>query len=47
MIPQPMNTFLRKALPERTWRNRLERRGPLVYMEFRPLDVDRLRRLGI
>ena len=47
MIPQAMNTFLREALPERTWHNRLERRGPLAFMEFRPLDVDRLRRLGI
>ncbi|MGD2078110.1 MAG: glutamate dehydrogenase, partial [Chloroflexota bacterium] len=47
MIPQRMKTFLRQALPEQTWRNRLERRGPLAFMEFRPLDVDRLRRLGI
>jgi glutamate dehydrogenase/leucine dehydrogenase len=47
MIPQQMNAFLGEALPERTWQNRLERRGALAFMEFRPLDVDRLRRLGI
>ncbi len=47
MIPKQMNEFLRDALPERVWRNRLERQGPLAFMEFRPLDVDRLRRLGI
>ena len=47
MIPKHMNSFLRAALPERTWDNRLERQGPLVFMEFRPLDVDRMRRLGI
>jgi len=47
MIPQPMYEFLRQALPERTWDNRLQRQGPLAFMEFRPLDVDRLQRLGI
>jgi glutamate dehydrogenase (NAD(P)+) len=47
MIPKQMNEFLRDALPERVWRNRLERQGPLAFMEFRPLDVDRLQRLGI
>ena len=47
MIPKQMNDFLRDALPERVWRNRLEWQGPLAFMEFRPLDVDRLRRLGI
>ena len=47
MIPKQMNEFLRDALPESTWANRLERWGPLAFMEFRPLDVDRMRRLGI
>jgi glutamate dehydrogenase (NAD(P)+) len=42
-----MNQFLREALPERTWQNRLRREGPLAFMEFGPLDVDRLKRLGI
>ncbi len=47
MIPRYMNDFLRKALPKRTWQNRLRREGPLAFMEFGPLDVDRLARLGI
>ncbi len=47
MIPRYMNEFLRDALPERTWQNRLWRDGPLAFMEFGPLDVDRLKRLGI
>ena len=47
MIPRYMNQFLREALPERTWQNRLRREGPLAFMEFGPLDVDRLQRLGI
>jgi glutamate dehydrogenase (NAD(P)+) len=42
-----MHQFLRDALPERTWRNRLRREGALTFMEFGPLDVDRLDRLGI
>jgi glutamate dehydrogenase (NAD(P)+) len=42
-----MSEFLRDVLPERTWRNRLRKDGPLAYMEFGPLDVDRLQRLGI
>jgi glutamate dehydrogenase (NAD(P)+) len=47
MIPYFMNQFLREALPERTWQNRLRREGPHAFMEFGPLDVDRLQRLGI
>ncbi len=47
MIPKSMSDFLHDALPERTWRNRLRRDGPLALMEFGPLDVDRLHRLGI
>ncbi len=47
MIPKQMKAFLRKALPEQTWRNRLRHDGPLAFMEFRINDVDRLQRLGI
>ena len=47
MIPHFMKEFLCDALPERTWENRLRRDGPLAFMEFGPLDVDRLKRLGI
>ena len=47
MIPERMSEFLHDVLPERTWRNRLQKDGPLAFMEFGPLDVDRLQRLGI
>ena len=47
MIPKRMDQFLHDALPERTWRNRLRREEGLAFMEFGPLDVDRLQRLGI
>lgn len=47
MIPKRMNEFLRDVLSERTWRNRLRREGPIAFMEFGPLDVDRLKHLGI
>ncbi len=47
MIPKRMDEFLHDILPERTWRNRLRRDGPMAFMEFGPLDVDRLKRLGI
>jgi glutamate dehydrogenase/leucine dehydrogenase/CBS domain-containing protein len=47
MIPKRMSEFLHDVLPERTWRNRLRREGPLAFLEFGPLDVDRLQRLGI
>ncbi len=47
MIPKAMETFLRERLPERTWRNRLVRQGGRAYMEFGPLDVERLARLGV
>lgn len=47
MIPRRMNDFLRDVLPKRTRQNRLERAGPLAFMEFGPTDVDRLQRLGI
>lgn len=47
MIPREMERFLQENLPERTWRNRLVRRDGQAFMEFGPLDVDRLSRLGI
>lgn len=47
MIPQQMQQFLEEALPRRTWHNRLQRQGQLAFMEFGPLDVDRLQRLDI
>ena len=47
MIPKQMNSFLRDVLPQRTWDGRLQREGPLAYMEFGLLDVDRLQRMGI
>ena len=47
MIPTYMEQFLHDALFDRTWRNRLVADGPLRFMEFGPLDVDRLLRLGI
>jgi glutamate dehydrogenase (NAD(P)+) len=42
-----MQAFLRERLPERTWENRLRREGAGRFMEFGPLDVERLSRLGI
>jgi glutamate dehydrogenase/leucine dehydrogenase/CBS domain-containing protein len=47
MIPKNMEAFLRAKLPERTWKNRLVNENGLCYMEFGPMDVDRLARLGI
>jgi len=47
MIPKQMEGFLRERLPERTWQNRLIYEDGLAFMEFGPLDVDRLARLGI
>ncbi len=47
MIPRQMESYLRERLPERTWQNRLMREGGQAFMEFGPLDVDRLSRLGI
>jgi len=42
-----MHQFLHEALPESVWKNRLIKDGPLRFLEFGPLDVDRLQRLGI
>jgi glutamate dehydrogenase/leucine dehydrogenase/CBS domain-containing protein len=47
MIPKRMEAFLRKQLPERTWKNRLVCEDGRCYMEFSSVDVDRLARLGI
>jgi glutamate dehydrogenase (NAD(P)+) len=47
MIPKYMNEYLYGLLPKRTWQNRLRREGSMAFMEFGPLDVDQLKRLGI
>jgi len=47
MIPLRMKQFLQDALPKRAWENRLRTEGPFRFLEFGPLDVDRLQRLGI
>lgn len=47
MIPSRMHQFLQDTLPKSVWKNRLIKNGPLRFIEFGPLDVDRLQRLGI
>jgi glutamate dehydrogenase/leucine dehydrogenase/CBS domain-containing protein len=47
MIPKSMKTFLKERLPERTWQNRLVREEGMCFMEFGPVDAERLARLGI
>jgi glutamate dehydrogenase/leucine dehydrogenase/CBS domain-containing protein len=47
MIPLRMKHFLQDALPKSVWKNRLITDGPHRFLEFGPLDVDRLQRLGI
>ncbi len=47
MIPARMREYLWERLPETTRQNRLIRDGSLCYLEFGPLDVDRLARLEI
>jgi len=47
MIPKVMEAFLRERLPERSWKRRLRREGSLASIEFGPLDIERLSRLGI
>jgi len=42
-----MRQFLYDILPESVWKNRLIKDGPFRFLEFGPLDVDRLQRLGI
>ncbi len=47
MIPKVMESFLRAQIPEQTWKNRLVSEDGMCFMDFGPLDVDRLGRLGI
>jgi glutamate dehydrogenase (NAD(P)+) len=47
MIPKQMESFLKAQLPEQTWKNRLVHEEGQCFMEFGPLDIDRLGRLGI
>ena len=47
MIPKAMEAFLRERLPERTWQTRLRQEDGLAYLEFGPLDVEQLGRLGV
>ncbi len=47
MIPKKMDAFLRERLPAQTWENRLVREEGMCFMEFGPMDMDRLARLGI
>ncbi|OQY52676.1 MAG: glutamate dehydrogenase [Desulfobacteraceae bacterium 4572_89] len=47
MIPSKMKQFLQDSLPKSSWNNRLIKSGPSRFLEFGPLDVDRLHRLGI
>lgn len=47
MIPKEMESYLRARLPERTFQNRLIRDDSMCFMEFEPLDIERLGRLGI
>jgi glutamate dehydrogenase/leucine dehydrogenase/CBS domain-containing protein len=47
MIPKLMESFLKAQLPEKTWQNRLVREEGMCFMDFGPLDIDRLSRLGI
>ncbi len=47
MIPKRMQQFLQDTLPQSVWKNRLISDGPFRFLEFGPLDVDRLARLGI
>ena len=42
-----MYQFLHEAMPDNVWKYRLIKDGPLRFLEFGPLDVDRLQRLGI
>ncbi|MCK5835915.1 MAG: CBS domain-containing protein [Desulfobacula sp.] len=47
MIPSKMKQFLQDTLPESVWNNRLIKSGMFRFLEFGPMDVDRLQRLGI
>src|SRR4030043_1760723 len=47
MIPKQMESFLKSQIPEQTWKNRLVCEDGMCFMDFGPLDVERLGRLGI
>jgi glutamate dehydrogenase/leucine dehydrogenase/CBS domain-containing protein len=47
MIPKQMEEFLRTQIPEKTWKNRLICEDGKCFIDFGPLDIDRLGRLGI
>lgn len=47
MIPKRMEEFLRRQLPERTWKSRLVQEDGSCFIDFGPTDIDRLNRLGI
>jgi len=47
MIPSRMQKLLQDALPKSVWKNRLIKDGPFRFLEFGPLDIERLARLGI
>jgi glutamate dehydrogenase/leucine dehydrogenase/CBS domain-containing protein len=42
-----MESFLRSSIPEQTWKSRLVCENGMCFIDFGPLDVDRLGRLGI
>jgi glutamate dehydrogenase/leucine dehydrogenase/CBS domain-containing protein len=42
-----MELFLKSQIPEQTWKSRLIHENGMCFIEFGPLDVDRLGRLGI
>ena len=47
MIPKQMESYLKAHVPEQTWNTRLVCEDGCCFLEFGPLDVDRLGRLGI
>ncbi len=47
MIPKTMESFLKAQIPDQTWKSRLVREDGMCFIDFGPLDVDRLGRLGI
>ena len=47
MMPKFMREYLLPVVPEWTWRKRLIKDGSRRYLEFGPLDVDRLSRMDI
>jgi glutamate dehydrogenase/leucine dehydrogenase len=47
MIPKQMEAYLKAHIPEQTWNSRLICEDGKCYIDFGPLDVDRLGRLGV